>query len=588
MTKYRNEYFIICLLLISPDFLYAQNSNFSLHENGVTILCPNAEPGEKGIINDIEYLAVDNELLDILPGQFDFSTICTSLISDISQLRVLLKQAYNFSHWDVSSITDMENMFANERNFNSDISHWDVSSVLNMRGMFSGTLDFNSDISTWDVSSVTNMQAMFESSAGFSSDISNWDVSSVTNMRNMFAGILDFNSDITSWDTHKVRWMSAMFLGATDFNQDIGRWDISSVSEVYEMFRNAVSFDQDIGNWNTSSVISMHSMFKKATQFNQDIGRWDVSGVKQARLMAQVFRDASSFNQDLSGWCVPSITQAPASFSTGSALENANKPKWGESCSGNFFQLADNDYTISCDEALIGESGEVDDITYTAVDRTMISQYLQDGGDLSTVCTSKITDMSGLFFEENQFDQDISRWDVSSVTDMSTMFWEANSFNQDISKWNVSNVEAMDYMFYKASAFNQNLTGWCVENFSSEPINFALNSALVEANKPAWGTCQVVNSNENDPLPYRYYLSQNYPNPFNPVTRINYSLPQPSIVTLKVIDTLGKTVAILVDEYKSEGNYSVAFNAINLSSGVYIYSLEAGNFQIHRRMLLIK
>ena len=68
----------------------------------------------------------------------------------------------------------------------------------------------------------------------------------------------------------------------------------------------------------------------------------------------------------------------------------------------------------------------------------------------------------------------------------------------------------------------------------------------------------------------------NYPNPFNPATKINFSIPKTSYVTIKVFDLLGKEVAMLTDEKKSAGNYSLEFNAGNLASGVYFYSMQAG------------
>ena len=69
------------------------------------------------------------------------------------------------------------------------------------------------------------------------------------------------------------------------------------------------------------------------------------------------------------------------------------------------------------------------------------------------------------------------------------MFREAYAFNGDISGWNTAAVTDMNELFYGASAFNQDLTRWCVSSYTSEPNNFADNSALTEANKPIWGTC---------------------------------------------------------------------------------------------------
>lgn len=86
----------------------------------------------------------------------------------------------------------------------------------------------------------------------------------------------------------------------------------------------------------------------------------------------------------------------------------------------------------------------------------------------------------------------------------------------------------------------------------------------------------------------KFDLGQNYPNPFNPVTSIKFSVPQSSQVTLKVFDVLGREVKTLVNEYKSAGSYNVSFNASNLASGLYIYTLRAGNNTLTKKMMLLK
>lgn len=86
----------------------------------------------------------------------------------------------------------------------------------------------------------------------------------------------------------------------------------------------------------------------------------------------------------------------------------------------------------------------------------------------------------------------------------------------------------------------------------------------------------------------KYSLSQNYPNPFNPVTNIRYDLPVDNFVTIKVFDELGREVLSLVDEHKQAGRYLVSFNAANFSSGIYFYTIQAGNYEYSRRMTLLK
>ncbi|MGE5436305.1 MAG: T9SS type A sorting domain-containing protein, partial [Syntrophothermus sp.] len=85
-----------------------------------------------------------------------------------------------------------------------------------------------------------------------------------------------------------------------------------------------------------------------------------------------------------------------------------------------------------------------------------------------------------------------------------------------------------------------------------------------------------------------YSLSQNYPNPFNPATTIKYSIPKENFVSLKIYDALGNEVAQLVNEEKPAGEYEVNFNASQLSSGVYFYRINSGEFTQVKKLLLLK
>ncbi|MCX6163099.1 MAG: T9SS type A sorting domain-containing protein, partial [Ignavibacteriae bacterium] len=89
-------------------------------------------------------------------------------------------------------------------------------------------------------------------------------------------------------------------------------------------------------------------------------------------------------------------------------------------------------------------------------------------------------------------------------------------------------------------------------------------------------------------VPKKYQLSQNYPNPFNPSTKISYSLLKKGLVSVRVFDILGKEVAQLVNEVKEAGNYMVDFNGSDLTTGVYYYRIESGEFVDVKKMMLIK
>ncbi|MBS1492617.1 MAG: T9SS type A sorting domain-containing protein [Bacteroidetes bacterium] len=88
--------------------------------------------------------------------------------------------------------------------------------------------------------------------------------------------------------------------------------------------------------------------------------------------------------------------------------------------------------------------------------------------------------------------------------------------------------------------------------------------------------------------PDKFELNQNYPNPFNPTTKINFSIPKQSFVTLKIYDMLGREVVTLVNQEMTPNVYSVDFNASTLASGVYFYKLQAADFTDVKRMMLVK
>lgn len=105
------------------------------------------------------------------------------------------------------------------------------------------------------------------------------------------------------------------------------------------------------------------------------------------------------------------------------------------------------------------------------------------------------------------------------------------------------------------------------------------------------GTSQpfyLESTENNNTAPTQFKLAQNFPNPFNPSTLIEYSLPAQQKVTLKVYDMLGREVAVLVNGEQAPGSYSVLFNALNLSSGVYFYRLQTESFTDIKKMMLVK
>jgi hypothetical protein len=129
-----------------------------------------------------------------------------------------------------------------------------------------------------------------------------------------------------------------------------------------------------------------------------------------------------------------------------------------------------------------------------------------------------------------------------------------------------------------------------VEMYSSSDVGVAwvgLNGTNKGVYWDTYNNVVGVSGNQNE-IPQTYKLRQNYPNPFNPVTKIEFSIPNDEYVTLRVFDILGREVTVLLSKNMKAGEHSVQFDGTKLSSGVYIYRIEAGRFADARKMILIK
>jgi photosystem II stability/assembly factor-like uncharacterized protein len=137
--------------------------------------------------------------------------------------------------------------------------------------------------------------------------------------------------------------------------------------------------------------------------------------------------------------------------------------------------------------------------------------------------------------------------------------------------------EINNRVFYAVDAPNVNTAYFC--GFQGVIYKFDKNDSTTSAQE------QILNS-----IPKQFLLQQNYPNPFNPSTSIQYAISSTQFVTLKVYDLLGREVATLVNEEKPAGSYNAQFtiNNVQLSSGIYFYKLQAGDFVETKKMILLK
>ncbi|TSA23145.1 T9SS C-terminal target domain-containing protein [bacterium] len=149
----------------------------------------------------------------------------------------------------------------------------------------------------------------------------------------------------------------------------------------------------------------------------------------------------------------------------------------------------------------------------------------------------------------------------------------------------------------KAWISNDNGTSWSPLNppspsAASDLKNIAFGSAtqgiMVGLQNVVKFSLVTAVEETRDGIPTGFALEQNYPNPFNPTTTISYSVPKTSFVELKVYDLLGRTVATLVNSEQAAGTHTVGFDAKGLSSGVYMYTMKAGDFTATKSLVLVK
>jgi hypothetical protein len=163
------------------------------------------------------------------------------------------------------------------------------------------------------------------------------------------------------------------------------------------------------------------------------------------------------------------------------------------------------------------------------------------------------------------------------------------------SPWNADSSEQIKYDFDIVVLRDDSDLGYNIFTFGGdrETFDFMDFTNYLNVDSDVWryylpDQPTAVDDETGQTIPNKFTLNQNYPNPFNPTTTISYSIPKQEIVKIILYNALGEELAILVNEVKQTGNYNVELNATTLTSGIYFYRLQAGDFFETKKMILLK
>jgi hypothetical protein len=158
-----------------------------------------------------------------------------------------------------------------------------------------------------------------------------------------------------------------------------------------------------------------------------------------------------------------------------------------------------------------------------------------------------------------------------------------------VGQWHAVDITKFAQKWIQDTTSNYGIYGHCAGTTGQGVVGFSSSDASVNSRPKliiTYTTTSAVHSDQSQPLNFQLY--QNYPNPFNPTSKIHYSISHGEFVSLKVYDISGKIVATSVNQKQNPGNYEVTFNGSHLTSGIYLYKLQAGSLSDVKKMILVK
>lgn len=241
--------------------------------------------------------------------------------------------------WGTTSWTSCDSMFRLAGRMVGTYSDApNLSAVTSCAFMHNNNTAFNgspsASMNAWNMSTVTNVNSMFAFCPVFNQSIGGWNVSSVATFSSMFQNCLVFNQNIAGWNVASGAMFSSMFggaQGAQAFNQDISGWNVANATGLGSMFQNAASFDQNISGWNVANATSMFSMFSGATSFNRNLGGWVLNNaVNLGSALNSCGMSTENYSLTVIGWANErAATGNPNTRSLGATGRTYNNTSYG-------------------------------------------------------------------------------------------------------------------------------------------------------------------------------------------------------------------------------------------------------------------
>jgi len=172
------------------------------------------------------------------------------------------------------------------------------------------------------------------------------------------------------------------------------------------------------------------------------------------------------------------------------------------------------------------------------------------------------------------------------TNDNGTLYWQDGNIDADPL---FTDTSALDFSLVTGSACIDSGTA-LFEWQDVILINLDKENGDYKGDNPDMGAYEATPSSiaYNTAVPKQYALHQNYPNPFNPATKIRFDLPKSEKVKIEIFNTLGQRIETIFDGKFPSGNHEIEFNGNNYASGIYFYSMKAGNYNNVRKMILVK